>query len=389
MEIIVFPAILAILLILGVIEYSSHKRNLHKIPIRIHVNGIRGKSSVTRLIGGALREAGYRTAVKTTGTSPRYIDTRGVEHPIQRQGRANIKEQLKIFKRAREEGAEAICVECMAIDPELQWVTEHRLVKSTISVITNVRYDHTDVMGERIEMIADALSGTIPKGGLVFTAEDENFSLLKRNADKLGAMIVKVEPSSVSDEEMRHFSYIEHKENVAVALAVAEHLGIDRKTALAGMYKAHPDPGALFRYEIKQFKKRITFYSIFAANDRESNIRIWRMLNLTPSKSAPVILIVNNRSDRLSRIKQFAEIIGDEITANYYILVGGFARAFGSILLSKGIPAECIFNMAGREPEEIFERILDLTARESFVCGIGNIGGEGHAIVEFFKHRSE
>jgi hypothetical protein len=36
------------------------------IPVRIHVNGIRGKSSVTRLIAAALREAGIRTVAKTT-----------------------------------------------------------------------------------------------------------------------------------------------------------------------------------------------------------------------------------------------------------------------------------------------------------------------------------
>ena len=33
------------------------RRDLSRIPIRIHVNGTRGKSSVTRLIAGALRES--------------------------------------------------------------------------------------------------------------------------------------------------------------------------------------------------------------------------------------------------------------------------------------------------------------------------------------------
>lgn len=41
---------LLVLVIAGVAEYAVHVRNLKKIPIRIHVNGTRGKSSVTRLI---------------------------------------------------------------------------------------------------------------------------------------------------------------------------------------------------------------------------------------------------------------------------------------------------------------------------------------------------
>ena len=39
---------------LGAIESWIHRRNLARIPIRIHVNGARGKSSVTRHIAAGL-----------------------------------------------------------------------------------------------------------------------------------------------------------------------------------------------------------------------------------------------------------------------------------------------------------------------------------------------
>ncbi len=48
--------ILAILIFLGIIENHYHNKALAKIPIRIHVNGARGKSSVTRLIASALHQ---------------------------------------------------------------------------------------------------------------------------------------------------------------------------------------------------------------------------------------------------------------------------------------------------------------------------------------------
>ena len=40
--------------VLGVIEFVKHQKRIYSIPIRIHVNGTRGKSSVARLIGAAL-----------------------------------------------------------------------------------------------------------------------------------------------------------------------------------------------------------------------------------------------------------------------------------------------------------------------------------------------
>ena len=61
------------LIIYGAIEYQLHQKNLKSIPIRIHINGTRGKSSVTRLVGAGLRAGGLKTITKVTGTYPRII----------------------------------------------------------------------------------------------------------------------------------------------------------------------------------------------------------------------------------------------------------------------------------------------------------------------------
>ena len=70
-------SLIIIILILGFIEIIFHLKALKKIPIRIHVNGIRGKSSVVRLIAAGLRESGLKTFAKTTGTIPRIINEKG------------------------------------------------------------------------------------------------------------------------------------------------------------------------------------------------------------------------------------------------------------------------------------------------------------------------
>lgn len=71
-----------------------------KLAHVVHVNGTRGKSTVSRLIEAGLRAGGLRVFCKTTGTDPLTIDVNGREEPIRRRGKANIKEQIAILRRA-------------------------------------------------------------------------------------------------------------------------------------------------------------------------------------------------------------------------------------------------------------------------------------------------
>ena len=66
------------------VQQSYNKRRIMGYTLRVHVNGIRGKSTVTRLIAGVLREAGYRTVAKTTGSEAVTIDLDGNDIPIPR-----------------------------------------------------------------------------------------------------------------------------------------------------------------------------------------------------------------------------------------------------------------------------------------------------------------
>jgi gamma-polyglutamate synthase len=54
----VFTVALAALPAAGVVEQRRHLARLESVPVRVLVNGIRGKSSITRLVAGALRGGG-------------------------------------------------------------------------------------------------------------------------------------------------------------------------------------------------------------------------------------------------------------------------------------------------------------------------------------------
>lgn len=45
---------------IGIYEKRRHQQNIDALPVRVNINGIRGKSTVTRLTTGILIEAGYK-----------------------------------------------------------------------------------------------------------------------------------------------------------------------------------------------------------------------------------------------------------------------------------------------------------------------------------------
>src|SRR6266700_4553723 len=134
-----------------------HRRQLRRIPIRIHVAGTRGKSTTTRLIAAGLRAGGRRVVAKTTGAQPRLILPDGSEEAWPRRGPASVWEQRRLFVRAARLGADTVVVECMAIRPELVWASETHLIEATTAVITNARADHFEDIGEDPDAMAEAV----------------------------------------------------------------------------------------------------------------------------------------------------------------------------------------------------------------------------------------
>jgi poly-gamma-glutamate synthase PgsB/CapB len=372
----------------GVWEFLTHQRRLRRIPIRIHVNGTRGKSSVTRLIAAGLRTGPRRTIAKTTGSTPRLILEDGSELPIHRAGSANIIEQLMIVNVAESRGAEILVIECMAVQPHLQWIAEERMIQSTLGVITNARADHLDQMGPTVFNVAEALSNTIPKHSTVYTTERTLLPVIERRAAAKGSAVITLDEHAVSDEELAGFSYIEHKDNVALALAVCAHFGIGRTTALEAMQRGAPDQGALQGYRMRFFAKDLLFYNAFAANDRDSTLMIARRLGLRNRPDHPVFWIVNNRGDRLQRAEQFGEMIATDVDAEHVFLVGDVTKATHDIAVRLGFPAHRLSDLGHVGMDALFEAIVGRVDRSATILGVGNIGGQGKDIVTFFKNRS-
>lgn len=383
---IVFTVCLVALLVAGVIEQRRHDSNLEAIKTRILVNGIRGKSSITRLCAGALRGGNVRVVAKTTGSAARYIWPDGSEEPIYRKFNiANVAEQIGIVRRAAAEAPDALVMECMAVQPALQEINQGKLLKSTIGVISNVREDHLEEMGPTLEDVARSLSRGMPVGGVCVTAEDDLFDVLKQEADRRHCRLVYADPGSVLDEEMEGFEYFTFKENVAIALAVAQALGIDRGGALEGMWAAAPDPGGLTVESYHLEGKIVRLANIFAANDPNSTVMNFQRLLDAQAIRPPIFTLINCRPDRIERNRQMGEIAPQLLTEKLFLIGHPTRSAIGS--LPSGFEGEVVdlggLNRAG---EEIFRAIMAKVDEEASLVAIGNIHGQGEMLLEHLEH---
>lgn len=324
-----------LLALLGVAELVAHRRTLQRIPIRIHVNGTRGKSSVVRLIAAGLRAGGRVTCAKTTGTLARMILPDGREVPIYRPSGANVIEQKRIAAAAAAHDAEVLVIECMALQPELQALCELKLINATHAVITNARPDHLDVMGPGDEDVAKALCGMTPINGVLYTAEQKLLPLLRAAAQDRDTRLVDFSERDIAhdvqEEDMAGFEHAEHPANVALALRVCADLGVEREQALAGMWECRPDPGATTIHQLNFFGRDVVFVNGFAANDPVSSQELWEQVISRHSDKQQRIAVINCRADRPDRSITLGEAFPAWTSADYVVLMGTgtylFARA--------------------------------------------------------------
>jgi poly-gamma-glutamate synthase PgsB/CapB len=377
-------------------EFVAHRQRVESLELRIHVNGIRGKSTVTRIIAGMLREAGYVTIAKSTGTFAAVINRDGIDEPIDRRGPPTILEQIEVTRTYVTPDVDALVIECMAIKPEYQEVSERMIVRSNIGVLTNVREDHQDVMGETLPEIARSLLSTCPRSGLLITAErdPEILDVMREVCEARGSELLVADPDWVTDDDIARFDYIAFKENVAIAVAIAERLGIPRGVAMKGIVEAAPDPGVLRMKELAIGGKRVTWANLFAVNDRESMVAAMEKLESYITSTTTTVGILNNRSDRERRAIQFADVAVRDLSFDRLVTFGAYEGLVTERLRTNGYRDDHILNLGDEHhpsQEEIVRRmIIDQPTEHVLVVGFVNIHThQAEQMLEYFEHEAQ
>jgi len=319
-----------------------------RIGWRVHVNGIRGKSTVTRYVAAIFRTAGYRTFGKTTGSAARILQPDGQDFDFGRRGFPDVNEQVRILWKFSMQRAEAAVMECMAVNPLYGEWLEHKVMSSHLGILTNVRLDHMEYLGDTLPQIARSLARATPKAGLLITAEDnpELQQILRAKAAERGSTLLIADPASVNTESLEGFNHFAIKTNVAIGYLVADQLGLDRQQALQAMQRAQPDPGAFRLQQVQRDGNRITWANLFAVNDRESFVDLCERLFVLHPKHQRVV-ILNNRRDRQTRVELFAEL-AVQLAFDLVVSFGDFEAEVNQVLARHQWP---VLNLGNSSPQ--------------------------------------
>ncbi|ANI93583.1 poly-gamma-glutamate synthase PgsB [Dietzia timorensis] len=377
------------------LHFRSHRARLRDLETIVHVNGIRGKSTVTRLIHGALHESGRTTVAKTTGTYACVLAPDKSEHPIMRRYAPNILEQFSIFGKWINKSVNAMVVECMAVRPEYQKFCQDKIVRADIVVITNVRIDHTEEMGETLEEIAKSLCSTMPRGGVVVTGEHnpDVLEVMRAECEKANTRLIVADTDQVSDEHVGAYRYLQFKENVAVGLEICKLLDIDTETALRGMLAAEPDPGMVTVDTIPIDGKRVHWVPAFAVNDKESTISVLDEVDNMLPEGCPKIGLLNNRSDRGTRAELFAEIVCEDVDHHFakLALLGDLERPVAEKIVGNGWEDEDVLRLgAATNPSraELLDSLVhSVPGDDVAIVGMVNIhSAQAEMLIEYFEN---
>ncbi|SEH87892.1 poly-gamma-glutamate synthase PgsB/CapB [Halobacillus karajensis] len=368
-------------LVVGLWEKYKLDRRLKKIPTRILVNGIRGKSTVTRLVMGILKQDGRRVIGKTTGTSARmfYWDQEEEEPIIRGLQGPNINEQMRITERVVKRRADAFVSECMAVNPEYQKIFQERLVKANITIIANVIEDHMDVMGPTLDDIAEAFSSTIPDNGYVIIPETPYQKYFEKIARQKNSKVVVADESWIDEDYLQKFPFMIFPQNAALAMAVAEILNIDHEVALEGMLQAPVDPGAMRVHRFGKEEAPKYFFNGFAANDTTSTLNIWERIQQLDYPDEERTIVMSCRSDRVERTIDFAENVLPHIEMERLIVMGESVWPITQAYEEGKIRPLNLLNLEKASTEVIVDQLQQLPDH-SVIYGIGNIVGAGEKV---------
>lgn len=276
-----------------VAEFCRHLGNPQRNYYTIHVAGTNGKGSVSHILASVLREAGYRVGLFT---SPHLKDFRermrvdGKMIPKQRvvnfvdKNMAKMQElQLSFFEMTTAMAFDYFAysdVEVAIIETGLGGrLDATNVITPLVSVITNVGFDHTDLLGNTLREIAGEKAGIIKKSVPVIIGEsseeyndvfeakaavgrsrviyaEDSFRYVEHNAEEQSQHIIleRICDGRIYDLELDLAGEYQRKNAVTAAATIhylhdSSPLTISRRAFVEGFAKAASSTGLAGRWQ--------------------------------------------------------------------------------------------------------------------------------------------
>ncbi|MDQ3039744.1 MAG: hypothetical protein M3R16_08110, partial [Pseudomonadota bacterium] len=309
-----------------------------RLPLVMGGWGTRGKSGTERLKAAVMSALGLRVLSKTTGCEAMFL----FGHPnrvlsemflFRPYDKATIWEQARLTRMAADLDTDVMLWECMGLNPGYVRVLQQDWMRDDVSTITNCFPDHEDIQGPAGVDLPMVIREFIPRGGELYTSEENMLPFLAERAREYGSTFASVgwlEIGLLTPDIVDRFPYQEHPANIALVARMFEGMGLRRDFALKEMAdRVVPDLGVLKVFPEATFEgRRIEFINGMSANERHGCLSNWARTGMEDHRldNEPgtwTVTVVNNRADRVARSQVFAAILVNDIGADRHYLIGG------------------------------------------------------------------
>ena len=422
LALLVVGSALLVLVLVYALEQIFLQKHRSRIPLRICVTGTRGKSSVVRTLAAAFRGSGRSVLAKTTGSRPMLLLPDGSEFELQRPGRPSVLEQLQLLRLAAARKVEVVVSEMMGIRPEILRLESRRIFKPQVLVLTNARSDHREHWGSDRESAARCLAEAVCEGCAVFVPEEGNQTVWQEAAARVKAELHPVPAGSggqVDEEASQGDSKgilpgdFRFEADRRLVEAVTDYVGLDKQTVREGVDRVSPDLGGLkiWRWQEKRpldtiqgqepqapeqgresGALQLDCVSAFAANDPESTRKVLEVLEGRGWLGEKQLWgLLNLRRDRGDRTLQWLESFGSgewpEISELF--VMGDPSRAFARRLWASPEKVRCRI-IRDQRPEVVMSALAaQATGAAVLILGMGNVGGAGRELIEYWEREGE
>ena len=267
------------------------------------------------------------------------------------------------------ENADAIVVEAMAIEPEYLGALERFYIRATDLLITNVRPDHQEQLGDRPDAMALAITRALPAGGRVFVTVEAATPFVREEAQRLRCELIIVDDVEGDPDGV----------NLALARAVCEHYRIDHQVADVAMRDAQKDIGAFTLQSVMIGGRSVRFANAFSCNDVESFQQLWHRYQ---PAGTPAAFLFNARADRPLRSRAFLSLL-PRLAPDAALYVTQGSPVFRQWALDAGFDPGRVNLLRRASAQQQLGRIARGVADGTVIWGTGNFRGAGAEVTAF------
>lgn len=368
-------------------DFTEYLGNPERKFKSIHVGGTNGKGSSSHMLASILQEAGYKTGLYTSPHLKDFRERIRVDgKPVSEQFVVNFIKDNKVFLEAHRlsffemtvgmafEYFEREKVDIAIIEVGLGGRYDStNLITPEVSLITNIGYDHVEVLGDTIAKIAYEKAGIIKEGVPVVISElqEETAVVFNEVANEQGSKIVfasEVIPSSYKTSLLGSYQ-LKNIKGVVATIRELHGFDVNENHIVQGLNNVSTNTGLLGRWQI--LREQPLMVCDTAHNTEGLTMVLDQIKKLKVSKLHLVLGFVKEKN-----LEQIFPLFPTK--AQYYFCRPNIPRGLDENLLKERAEAFGLVGDAYKSVDEAFTAAKSVAETSDFIY----VGGSTFVVAE-------